>query len=103
MLIFIPSTRKFHREEDFRKGFDCGPPMDARENEKEEENEGEDDGGGEGNEKDKETKKKKKSKKSKTTVKSAKEVLDSLDRICQVNEQLWYVRERILKNGERLF
>ena len=102
MLIFVPSTRKFHREEDFRKGFDCGPPMDARENEKEEENEGEDDGGGEGNEKDKETKKKKKSKKSKTTVKSAKEVLDSLDRICQVNEQLWYVRERILKNGESI-
>jgi len=91
MLIFVPSTRKFHREEDFRKGFDCGPPMDERENEKEE-----------GNDKDKETKKKKKSKKTKTTVKSAKEVLDSLDRICQVNEQLWYVRERILKNGESI-
>ena len=35
-------------------------------------------------------------------MKSAKEVLDSLDRICQVNEQLWYVRERILKNGESI-
>ena len=33
-------------------------------------------------------------------MKSAKEVLDALDRISKVNEQLWYVRERILKNGE---
>ena len=33
LLIFVPSTRKYHREEDFRKGFDCGPPQSAREKE----------------------------------------------------------------------
>jgi len=36
LLIFVPSTRKYHREEDFRKGFDCGPPQSAREKEGEE-------------------------------------------------------------------
>ena len=99
LLIFVPSTRKYHREEDFRKGFDCGPPQSAREKEGEE---SENDDVEDEDEDEDEQKKKKKTtkKKKKSVVKSAKEVLDALDRISKVNEQLWYVRERILKNGE---
>jgi hypothetical protein len=107
LLIFVPSTRKFHREEDFRKGFDCGPPMSAREKEEDqEESENEDEDDEDEEEEEEEGKQKKKTtakaKKRKTVVKSAKEVLDALDRISKVNEQLWYVRERILKNGESI-
>ena len=79
--------------------------MSAREKEEdqeESENEDEDDE----EEEEEEGKQKKKTtakpKKRKTVVKSAKEVLDALDRISKVNEQLWYVRERILKNGESI-
>ena len=105
LLIFVPSTRKYHREEDFRKGFDCGPPQSAREKEGEasENNDVEDedeDENAEGEESSQKKKKKATKKKKKSVVKSAKEVLDALDRISKVNEQLWYVRERILKNGE---
>ena len=68
LLIFVPSTRKYHREEDFRKGFDCGPPQSAREKEGEEsenndvEDEDEDAEGEESSQKKKKkaTKKKKK-------------------------------------------
>ena len=97
LLIFVPSTRKYHREEDFRKGFDCGPPQSAREKEGEE---SENDDVEDEDEQKKKKKKKTTKEKKKSVVKSAKEVLNALDRISKVNEQLWYVRERILKNGE---
>ena len=118
LLIFVPSTRKFHREEDFRKGFDCGlfgaeraiPGSsdddfdDADEEEEEEEEEEEVVEVTVPPQKKKRGPKKttKKKKKKILGVRSAKDILDAVEKLSRVNEHMFTIRQRIAKNGEKV-